>query len=242
MSSSGYLKAPITEAIIDIQFAEAMSQEICDKVKAKLIDQYPVVDDWVEGSFFVDVRKNAAQFQETVRGFRLSSLDQAWIAIIANSRFSTSRLAPYLGWEVFRDRAVNNWDVFKSVAGYLRIKRIGVRYINRIDIPSEPDTPIHLSDYLNLYLQVPQPPFPPVNQQTAQAIFTFKNCTVVVNSATVPSPLLFHASIALDLDYGRDKDVPQNDDAMWAYIEKIRELKNLLFEACVTDHARELFQ
>ena len=61
---------------------------------------------------------------------------------------------------------------------------------------------------------------------------------VVVHMATVPSPLLNHASFALDIDFGREVNVPQADDGLWSYIEQIRDRKNVLFEACITERTR----
>lgn len=236
-----YRRAPITEAIIDFQFSEPLDGDTCNKVKSKLEEEYPLVIDWSEIGITFDPSAKATDVQEKVRGFKLSSVDQTDIVIAANTRFAVSRLAPYQGWEPFRTRAVRNWKSFKSVAGYRKIKRVGIRYINRIDIPRPANELIELSDYLLLEVHVPQPPFPPIVQQTTQAIFRFDDCMVVVHMATVPSPLLNHASFALDIDFGREVNVPQADDGLWSYIEQIRDRKNVLFEACITERTRRMF-
>jgi len=131
--------------------------------------------------------------------------------------------------------------VWKAIAVYRKIARIGVRYINRIDIPW-PGGPIDLSKYLRLQIDVPQPPFPHISQQTAQVVFDFDDCQVIVNMGVVPSALVDHFSYALDFDFGRDRAVPQADADIWNYIESIRERKNMLFEASITDRTRTLFE
>ena len=40
---------------------------------------------------------------------------------------------------------------------------------------------------------------------------------------------------------GKDSP-PQNDDAVYELINRIRVAKNRVFEACITDRARELFE
>jgi uncharacterized protein (TIGR04255 family) len=118
-----------------------------------------------------------------------------------------------------------------------------VRYINRIDIPLERgSTGIELSQYFNLKLDIPQPPFPPLSQQTTQAVFFFEDCHLTVNMGVVPPALLNHLSYALDIDFGREASVPQSDTDIWAFIDSIRERKNMLFEASITDRTRALFE
>jgi uncharacterized protein (TIGR04255 family) len=238
----GYPRAPITEAVIALQFAEPLDEETCNKIKAKLQDEYPLINDWFETAVSFDALKKAAEVKETGKGFRLATLDQTEVAVVANTGLTVSRLAPYTGWEAFRERAVRNWKVYRGIAKYRKIRRIGVRYINRIDIPLKESTQVELSDYFRFNLQVSQPPFPTMGPYMIQAVFALPDCMVVVNNGTVPSPLLNHASYVLDLDFGREVNVPQTDDEIWTYVDNIRERKNMLFEACITDRARELFQ
>lgn len=49
-------------------------------------------------------------------------------------------------------------------------------------------------------------------------------------------------SFLLDLDIGLTKDVPQKDDKIWEEIDLMRVHKNRIFEECVTDNARKLFE
>lgn len=49
-------------------------------------------------------------------------------------------------------------------------------------------------------------------------------------------------AIILDLDLFRAVEVPQDEDSIWTYFERLHVRKNDIFEACITDKARELFQ
>jgi uncharacterized protein (TIGR04255 family) len=49
------------------------------------------------------------------------------------------------------------------------------------------------------------------------------------------------ASIVLDIDLYRDTNPPQEDSEIWSFFEILRERKNEVFEACITEKARELF-
>jgi uncharacterized protein (TIGR04255 family) len=64
---------------------------------------------------------------------------------------------------------------------------------------------------------------------------------ITINSGIVPPPLEGHLSIMLDIDVGRDHDLPQRDEGLLSLLQEFRIEKNRVFEACVTDRARELF-
>jgi uncharacterized protein (TIGR04255 family) len=67
------------------------------------------------------------------------------------------------------------------------------------------------------------------------------DCVLVLNSATVPSPLIGFASLALDLDVMRETSIPRRDEDVWELVNRIRDYKNRAFESCITDRARALF-
>jgi uncharacterized protein (TIGR04255 family) len=54
--------------------------------------------------------------------------------------------------------------------------------------------------------------------------------------------LLEHGSFLLDLDIAREGDPPQNDEGIYDLLHQIRVKKNEVFEACVTNSARDSFQ
>lgn len=67
-------------------------------------------------------------------------------------------------------------------------------------------------------------------------------CNLTINSGAVPSPLLDHGSFLLDIDIAMESNPPQKDADINELLERIRNKKNAVFEACITDRARELFQ
>ncbi len=64
---------------------------------------------------------------------------------------------------------------------------------------------------------------------------------VIVNAGTVLSPLIDHTSFLLDIDLYKDTNLPIRDDDIWELFLTLHTEKNKLFEAFITDRARELF-
>lgn len=239
-----YPRAPITEAVIEIKFSEPVAKEAVDKVQARLRDTYLLIDPWHARTLQVDVGALSASVANQADGYRLNSLDRVDVCLVTTRNFTVSRLAPYTDWEDLFNRAMRNWEEWKRVVGYRKIQRIGVRYINRIDIPTEPGARIELDDYIKCYPEVPElPGFPPIANYAMQLTMPggVDGCNLIINSSPVSSPLLNHVSLVLDIDISREGEVPQNDDELWNLIARIRGHKNAVFEACVTDRARALF-
>ena len=64
---------------------------------------------------------------------------------------------------------------------------------------------------------------------------------LVLNAGSTQSPVIGSQSLILDLDISRDLDLPANDADLWAFINLIRDHKNEVFEACITDKTRAFF-
>lgn len=64
---------------------------------------------------------------------------------------------------------------------------------------------------------------------------------LILNTSSAPSPLVKTASFIIDQDVSRETNLPDSDEGLWDCIGQVRELKNAIFEACITDRTRALF-
>lgn len=244
-SAAGYNRPPITEAVIGITFSSPLDSSQLTAATAKLQANYPHKQDVTTVGVSVAINsanpeENKANFEPRI-GHRLSTDDQTQLAVLWPDAFSLSQLAPYQDWEAFIARFERDWQILKRVLGFREIKRIGVRYINRIDIPSDGDSVKH-EQFLSIYPQLPSL----INVVDAYAVQTLVHlddidCNLTINSANVPSPVLGFISFVLDIDISSDKP-PQSDADIIELLNRIRAKKNDVFEACITDHSRKLFQ
>lgn len=242
-----YKRAPITEAVIEIRFAEPADTDLLVKISADLKATYPFQTPLVNYNVTVglpppNISREAVTHVNQAKGHRLSSMDQTEILLLWPLTFVVSQLAPYPGWEIFCGRFVSDWIIWKKAAGYRKITRIGVRFVNRIDIPHAGHA-IEEIDYLGIYAKLPET-FGPVAAYGVQAQFLpdDEGCHLTLNSGLVPSPLIGYGSILLDLDIAKEVNPPQRDEEIYVLLDKIRTKKNAAFEACITDRARELFR
>jgi uncharacterized protein (TIGR04255 family) len=237
-----YKRPPITEAVVEFRLAAPISIEQVEKVKSQLTSEYPLPPQAVQK---LAIHPGSLQ-QPSIEldGYRMVSSDAANIAVIGRSAFSISRLAPYTGWEDFISKARLNWAAWRKVVGWHEVARIGVRYINRIDVPNPDEKPILIDEYLLF-----RPIFP--DFEGGQGIDTFaingsmgianSAFRLILNAGLTVSPLVKTTSFLLDIDVSQETRLPRNDDALWSLVEQIRDLKNRIFEASITDRSRRLF-
>jgi len=240
-----YPKAPIVEAVIDLRVELPAQLPVEDLARAQTGEEanYPVIErvDETVGQMMVGPQLSSASASRQLVGFLFRSADGKQLYQARKTGFSMSRLTPYPDWPEFRHEARRLWDVYRAIAQPTKVVRVAVRYINRIDIP------LPLNDFGEYLRTVPQvsPDLPqglvgyfmqlvlPVEDLKSQAVI---NETIIdpVQPNTVP--------VVLDIDIFRTDVLPATEDDMWAFIEQLRDAKNRVFEACITDKARELFQ
>lgn len=157
--------------------------------------------------------------------------------------FSLSRLKPYHRWETFSATARSLWDIYVSQLGPSRLRRVALRYLNRIELPLPfedfgeyltfvPDIPDGLPDAMSdffLHLEIPDDP------EESQAMILL-NGTIIKDEAGDATLL----PILLDIDIFQPFDTDVDQEAVWATLDVLRARKNAVFMACTTQKLREL--
>lgn len=230
---------------MELRFAEPIAAELIDKVKERLVERYPIPAGVIQNfEIMPGPAAGQQQFRIEITGHRLTSADATEIAVVSRQNFSHSRLAPYNGWEQFIGAARQNWEVWRKVVGNREISRIGVRYINRIDVPNPEEVAIPIGDYLEF-----RPLFPEFDGNLGVETFAINGVIAIANTpfrliwnaGTALSPLVRNTSFLLDIDISQEGNIPRNDEALWSLADRMRLHKNHIFEASITDLSRKLF-
>lgn len=239
-----YGRAPITEAVIHLRTSNAVSETERKKVARRLKALYS--HSQPQQSFNININATGGPnvaVEPEPQGFRLTSDDETDIVLIQHNGVVISRLAPYPGWQKFRERAFAAWTEWRAATSNHTVSRIGVRYINRIDIPYANEPIIHPRDYLFFSPEDPGISSAPMQGYVVQ-ITKLTDVphwlTSVASTVVSPPPLLNHISILFDIDVFRTEEIPRRDDELWAVVDEARNIKNKIFERCITNKTREL--
>jgi uncharacterized protein (TIGR04255 family) len=223
--------APIVEAVLEIRTTPAPvweKEKVTDKIKSLFADGYIYEDEFKFQSsiqFIPSIVKNISESEWN--GIRLTSINKTEIIKITRDAYVYSRLQPYPGWSVFNERALTNWNTYKKIAGQQNIKRIGIRFINRIEFIEEelPELltifPIHIGEIekdIAGYLQ--------------QNLYAFENgkyLTNFIQTVQIPESTSERPAMILDIDVYTEKVLIIKDEDIKSSLEKIRMFKNDIF-------------
>ncbi len=244
LTSPHYPRAPITEAVIQLRMTADVEMKALAKIQHRLKSAYPNSQQLQNVAFSFDNTGRQINVVQNPQGFRLANDDQTDIVMLTPRDLTAARLPPYPGWEHLRANANTAWKIWKAATPRHPIERIGVRFINRIDIPVADAHLFDIQEYLNFYpstspitaapmlgylLQVTVPTFDPLSIATIT--------TTTLGTNLIPK----HHSLILDIDVSRTADIPIRDDRLWPLIDQARVIKNDIFERCITDASRKLF-
>lgn len=237
---------PITQAVIEVRVAHEMVIEDIEKIAKKLHKFYPhklTLNDYDIIITPQPIVEESVAVKSHQPRFELASDDQVDKAIISKNTIAVVRLAPYLGWDALYSQFVTAWKSWKRIATTKAITRIGVRYINRIDIPLNNENKLEIEDYLTFYPKVPELGHQPMSEfqiSITKPIYD-SPWTARIISTALPSPLINHISLLLDTDIFRTEGLPLKDEDLWAMITEARDIKNTVFHSCLTQKTKELF-
>lgn len=238
-----YRNPPVAEAVIEVRFEQPIAGSRVEQAANKIRTLYSFFDPVDTVEFQIDPSKQQANVSKNYHGFRLSSIDRDELVIVRQESLIWSRLAPYTGWQALEERAKRDWALWKKTVGFSKLGRLGVRFINRIDVQSEAGTTTRIENYLRVHPTIPEDVFPPMSNYAMQIVTGagVENFGITINSGSIPSPLIGYVSFALDLDLYRDVDLPMRDNEIWELLSQMRDMKNRAFEACITDNSRRMF-
>ena len=242
----GYPRPPIVEAVIERRYSNPIEFDLVNRLREEFEDEYPAIVQTAEYSFAFIADGAPPEFRQNPLGYRMVSHSGTDIVLATTQTIAFGRLAPYPGWDNFKESASAVFARARRSIGYKPINRLGVRYINRLDLPEIEGVPLgtQIADYLLAQPSFSDSMLPFMRGFTLQFGFDVQipDCTSTMTVATVQSPVPHHSSVLLDIDIGRTSNVPQIERDIQRLLDQIRDEKNRVFESSITDRARELFR
>ena len=244
VSGRHYANAPITEALIDIQAQLPPASDLgkLARIQQAISQDYPGKQRQELHQFQVQVfpgQPEGAKTEDTILGFRLSSSDGKQIVQVRRNGFSFSRLTPYENWGRMRDEARRLWSLYSEAVRPTKITRVAVRYINQINIP------LPMNDFADYVLLSPQVP-PGMSQDLSNYFMRLEQPQPDIGAHLVLITAMLQptdpsvCSVALDIDvFGQSLEITDDKEA-WELLESLRQRKDQIFEACITDQTRRI--
>ena len=249
MANPRYLaNAPITEAVIDfrVRTPSALKVEELKLVGERFKGVYEKPEEMRSFEFGVIQQPGQPlkgnQVDRGLVGFRFTSTDGKHIVQFRKDGFTFSRLSPYTGWNISFEEASRLYRAYAEVAQIEEISRIAVRYINRLLLPVA-----EVGDFSPFL--VASPPFP----DEVPALITHFLTQMQVKEPDGPTQAIVTQTIQggnlapgfvpviLDFDVFEIGNLPAKPEEILPRFEVLRNFKNRLFFASITEKAAALF-
>lgn len=240
-----YPNAPIAEAVLEVRISELGEADFAAVMR--LVDaQYPRRDEtaFIGAEIESGPLGVATRATRTLNGVRLASDDGLQIVQLRNNGFAFSRLAPYEDWGTFYAEARRLWFLYlDSISDSVEPTRIALRFINQIAVPAGP---VDIDDYLRTRPEISED----IPNATSGYFLSldielpmYEASVRITETVLGPNEEDQRTRLVLDIDVFREH-IPSafSADEMDAIFAKLRNAKNLVFEASITDNARSLFR
>lgn len=235
-----YGRAPVTEAVIDIQTENSAPISIGDiqSLSEELRTDFPTRLPLHQLQMGVQVGPEGAEFtkDQQVLGYRLDRTGR--VLQLRAHGFTYSHLPPYTDWPTFSKEAESYWNLYAATFKPAASTRAAVRMINRIPLPSGE---VELARCLNIYPSIPESLPGGLQSLAMQVQLPMKH----VDDAAIAILQLYNAtatpgsrSIILDIDVIVQKRMPPVE--VFTTLNIIGDAKDDVFEACITDAVREM--
>lgn len=246
-----YRNPPIQEAVVDVQVVPCAPLPdhafgmLEDSERANYSTIKPLHG--LEGVFHAPIPAAGLQpvlsssIESEIIGRVMSNSDRTQVFQARRDGFAFSRLHPYTAWEEVRREASRLWATYRRVVQPISIRRVALRYVNRLDLP----LPVgDVRQYLRTHAELA----PELNQTVSrfflqvQVPYPSVRATLNLTEAIVPPFKAGTAAIVLDIDLWSSEPIQDEGDVLWQRFDELHACKNEIFEACITDAARRLFE
>lgn len=239
-------RAPITEALIDLQLAPDtdVALEAMKRFAEPFPGRWPDAKAQVEWSGQLHLAPTGEETRFTtarqaLRGYVFASPERQQVVQVRRDGFTFSKLPPYETWEMLRDDARVAWDRYVELVRPRAVQRVAVRYINRIVLPGGE---LDLSDWFRVGAQFPAV-LGPLSATLVRVVLHHPDdpsilaLTTLGSGAVKPDETEF--TLDIDVQVHGERTV---DGAVWDLLEDLRTYKNDVFFGALTRHAIERLQ
>ena len=235
---------PITEAVIEIRFSPSAGIEIlksaCDYFeldfpKVKPVQQSSV--SWkVEGGEMVPGPQESG-----LDHFRLSSNEDREIIQLKRDRFAFSFVGHYLDWDGFSQQALKAWEQFANKVSIEVVTRLGVRFINNLNLPQETDLNKFITNLPQIPLGIPAKMAGFLNQITLsnKEISAFGQITLALDRNRTNEKKL---PVIFDIDVFNLEQTQNKIELLQKKLLDLRNFKNQIFFNSLTQNGLELYK
>jgi uncharacterized protein (TIGR04255 family) len=230
-------RAPLREAIIDIQLAQPLDVKFADSLTDFAIPGFERKNEIRQ--FSVSITGPAIPTQtEELLGWRYESEDGSRIVQLRRDGIGYSIVREYTEWADIKTAAQSVWDLYRKRSGSREVGRVAVRYINVLDLPPWTD----LNTYLTAAPQVPEGLPQTLNYFLERIVVPFDEGISAIIIQTMEQVAQPATRVILDIDVYVPRVFGAGSPDLWSFLDRLRDIKNDVFFSSVTERTLEAYE
>lgn len=242
--SKKYANPPVIEAVCEFRFSAETSWDLAihGLVYEKVADEFPTREPRIVKEMETTPGPQGVE-QKVVTSERivLLSPDRSRFVQLGPRLLAINCLKPYPSWSAFKPNIDKAFDAVASKVDIKGLQRIGLRYINRIEIPGQS---VDLDEHFDFR--------PYLGENLPQQMLTFivgsvlpfhdERDTCKVQLTRAVSDKTDTGAFLLDLDYSLAQPEAVAPTAALEWVDAAHQEVEAVFEGCITDSLRTLFE
>lgn len=236
-----YPNSPITEAVCEFQFQSQLEWDwtIPGLVYQEISSEFPQKRQ--EKSFELNIAPQEHRIVQKLGGglskMQFIRADDSGMVQVGPNLLAINVRAPYPGWGRFVELVDRQLNVYVQIAKPTGFKRLGLRYINKIEFPW---VTMETTEFFNYY-----PHLPPTIEQshgpfTMRVAHAYSMGRDILNLQLVNLPAAT-LTYVLDIDYATTQPNPVELKDGMVWVTEAHAKVEEMFEACITDKTRARF-
>jgi uncharacterized protein (TIGR04255 family) len=230
-------RAPLREAIIDIQLVHPFDAKFAENLANLLIPGFERKNEIRQFSVSITGAAIPSRTEELL-GWRYESEDGGRIVQLRRDGIGYSIVREYTEWADIKAAAESVWDLYRKHSGDRDVGRVAVRYINVLDLP--PWTELNM--YLTAAPQVPDGLPQTLNYFLERIVVPFDEGISAIIIQTMEQVAQPATRVILDIDVYAQRVFGGNLSDLWLFLDRLRDIKNSVFFSSVTERALEAYE
>lgn len=237
-----YQNPPIVEALCEFQFISdtPWSDTFHELFYEKIKRNFPTKQKQVNFGIEIKQDNQSVEYKQMPATERMQFLNESKVALVQLSPdiLTINHLKPYPNWEKFKPSIIDTLKQYCDVVNPKGLKRIGLRYINKIDIKEEK---VFLENYFNFFPKLPDTLPKQHGNFNIRIEFSYEKDKLLLTFGTIVSGQADVVSFIFDLDYNVNIPTEIKFENIDSWLDKAHKNIEDTFEACITDKCKMLF-
>jgi uncharacterized protein (TIGR04255 family) len=152
-----YNRPPVVEALCEVYFSGShWGPSVDDRFHERVRGEFPQKSQMEQIGFEVQLGPGQAGTRAlpVEPRWRLAKEDQSRFLQLSRDLLVVNQLRPYPHYEEWSELAHRSIEAYRQVASPAGVTRLGLRYINRLDIPLTAPI-VRMEDYFHIYPHIP---------------------------------------------------------------------------------------